>query len=155
MKPTKHQILFAEDWLARVWISGVVISVTAGLLVRFLPLFKILGFSLHSVGLAVALVMGALVGYFGSLVLGSCFLPPIYRWREHVNGAPFHAGDLVEILSKPRRGKMARVRAAGDPFYGVLVTLVPSDPGSEEILLALHKVRKSTGDEPCANHRDS
>jgi hypothetical protein len=43
------------------------------------------------------------------LLVGVFVLGPIYRARATVNGAPFHQGDIVQIINGRHRGTVAHV----------------------------------------------
>ncbi len=148
MKRTKLQVFFAEDWLGKIWIGGIVTGATIGLLIHFLPTFAIIGVSFSSVGLGVAILLSSAIAYLGSLVLGSCLLPPIYRMRERINGAPFEEGDYVEIMKKPHRGKTARIAAAGDSQYGAFLILADDVADSKPINIPWRAIRTVFKAEP-------
>ena len=142
MKRTTFQVIFAEDWLAKIWIGGIVTSVVLALGIFFLPTFAVLGVSIDSAGLILGILLIGVAAYCVSFPLGSCILPPIYRWREHLNGAPFEDGDEVEVLKRPNRGRRTQVVAAGTPQYGMSVSFPEDD--SDPLNLAWHSVRKLT-----------
>ena len=144
MKPTRLQVIFAEDWLARIWVGGIVLSATIAMAAFFTPTFAVLGVSIASAGLILVILLTAAIAYFVSLVLGSCLLPPLYRARERVNGAPFETGDTVEVLRKPHRGKTALVVSPGHPQYGIFVSLSGDLKDPKPLNLAWHSVRKLT-----------
>jgi hypothetical protein len=136
MKPTVFQVLFAEDVLAKAWTGGFVVAAMTGLTIQSLPAFAVLGLSFHAVLLAAAILLGGVAAYFASLILGSCVLPPVYRMGERRNGAPFEAGDLVEVLKKPHRGRVARIVSAGNPQYGATVLFTEGGEHGEPLNLA-------------------
>ncbi len=142
MKPGRLQTLFAEDWLAKLWIGGIVAGVTIGFILQLLSTFAILGISLSSLVLGVAILLLSVIAYLASLVLGSCLLPPIYRMRERINGAPFQAGDLVEIMRKPYRGLKGEIIGAGEPRYGAFIRLENVPDGSKPLNIPWHAIRK-------------
>jgi len=144
MKHTALQVIFAEDWLPKVWIGGFVVTSMAALIIYFHPTFAVLGLSIFSVVLGIAILLGGLIAYLVSLVLGSCILPHVYRIRERLNGAPFEPGDVVEILKKPHRGRMAQIVAAGNPQYGASVRITDSGSDSEPLNIGWHSIRRLT-----------
>lgn len=141
MKPSILQRAVAGDWIAKSWIGGVVGGVVLGLVLSSLPLYAVLGFSFSSAGLTLAIVAFGFIAYFGSLILGSCLLPPLYRHVEKRNGAPFQKGDRVEILRKPNLGKTGVITQVGDPTFGTFLKLEDEPEEAEAINLPWYSVR--------------
>jgi hypothetical protein len=144
MKSTAFQVIFAEDWLAKVWIGGFVVAAIAALITYLFPAFSVLGFSVSSVALVFAILFGGLIAYFVSLILGSCILPPVCRIRERLNGAPFETGDVVVILKKPHRGRMAWIDSSRNTQYGASVRFIDSGVDAESLNIAWHSIRRLT-----------
>ena len=142
MKTTALQIFFAEDWLAKTWISAFVLTAVTVMTAKLLPTFAILGISFSSVLLGLSILVGGAVAYLVSLIAGSCILPPFYRIRERLNGAPYKTGDIVEILKKPHRGRLAQVDSPGDPQYGASVHFIDAGPDSESTWFAWTSIRR-------------
>lgn len=95
---------FADGWFTRLWIFLFTLSAVILALTAFNPLSAALD-SAWMIALAVFLaVVSGLLGYLLSLVIGSMFLPSVFRWRERLNGTPFVKGDRVEILRSGHRG---------------------------------------------------
>jgi hypothetical protein len=69
-------------------------------------------------------------------------LPPFYRLRERLNGAPFKKGDTVEILKRPYRGRIARVDSPGDSQYGASVHFIDADSDSKSAWFGWHSMRR-------------
>jgi len=142
MKATPFQVVFAENWMAKVWKVGFVAATISASIIHFIPTFGVLGFSISSFVLVFVILVGGLIAYFASLIFGSCILPPVYRWRERINGAPFETGDVVEILKKPHRGRTARMVSPGNPQYGACVRLSDSGDGSATLNVEWHAIRR-------------
>lgn len=144
MKPSRLQIVFAEDWLAKIWISGIVIATMTILVVKLAPSFALLGFSFSSMWLGLSILLVGIIAYLASLILGSCILPPIYRSRERINGAPFNEGDMVEVMKQPYRGRIAEVISAGDSQYGAFVRFSEAPKDSKPLIISWHSIRKTS-----------
>ena len=121
MKPSAMQLFFAEDWPARIWITAWISAATIGL-VKTVPFnaeaFRSLSFVATFVFLFLVV---ALIAYLVSIILGCIVLPPIFRWRERLNGAPYKVGETVEILCRPHRGTLGEITTVGDDRYGLWV----------------------------------
>ena len=142
MKTTALQIFFAEDWLGKAWIASFVLSAVTVMIVHLLPTFAILGISFSSVLLGFSILVGGAIAYLVSLIAGSCILPPFYRLRERLNGAPFMRGDTVEVLKKPHRGRIAQVDSPGDPQYGASMHFIDAGSDSKTVRFAWHSIRR-------------
>jgi len=140
-------MIFAEDWLAKLWCGGVVAATMAYLVVWLFPTFEILGFSLSSALLVFSILIAGVAAYFASLILGCCVLPPIFRIRERINGAPFEAGDIVKVLKKPYRGKIGHIEVGGDPQYGAFLRLEGSENGIEPLNFPWHSIQRLSKNE--------
>jgi hypothetical protein len=123
MKPSAIQIFFADEWLTRIWISMFVFFSLIYLYQRISPsLDNFLSISfVFTFTVAVICVTG--ISYLASLVIGCMILPPIFQYREKLNGAPFKKGDCVIILKRSRRGQTARIDSPGDRIYGAYLHL--------------------------------
>lgn len=107
MKPTLFQRLFTDNRpvLFLMGIGAAALVVWTGSI-----LFPTLTVSLWSVGQFVILVaMAACLGVMLAAFPGGMLLGFVLRWVECKNGAPFHKGDEVIILSKRFPGRVARV----------------------------------------------
>jgi hypothetical protein len=135
MKTTALQIFFAEDYLGKAWIATFVVSAVTAMT-------GILGISFSSVLLGFSIFVAGAVAYLVSLIAGSCVLPPFYRLRERLNGAPFKKGDTVEILKRPYRGRIARVDSPGDSQYGASVHFIDADSDSKSAWFGWHSMRR-------------
>jgi hypothetical protein len=142
MKTTALQIFFAEDYLSKAWIATFVLSAVTVMTAYLFPTFAILGISFSSVLLGFSIIVGGAVAYLVSLIAGSCVLPPFYRLRERLNGAPFKKGETVEILKKPYRGRIALVDSPGDSQYGASVHFIDADSNSESAWFGWHSMRR-------------
>lgn len=142
MKTTALQIFFADDWLGKTWIAAFVVSAVSVMIAKLLPTFAILGISFSSVLLGLSVIVGAAVAYLVSLIAGSCILPPFYRIRERLNGAPYKKGDIVEVLKKPHRGRIAQVDSPCDPQYGASVHFIDAASDSESTWFAWYSIRR-------------
>ncbi|HKS23326.1 MAG TPA: hypothetical protein VJZ76_11040 [Thermoanaerobaculia bacterium] len=96
MQPTRLHYFFAQDWPFTIWIAAFTIAFSAGAIRLFGPAV---------IGVAAVTLIGLLVGFLTSLVV----LPPLYRYRARINGAPFRKGDTVRILRGRHRGTVAEV----------------------------------------------
>ena len=61
---------------------------------------------------------------------------------ERLNGAPYKKGDIVEVLNKPHRGRIAKVDSPGDPQYGAFVHFIDAASDSESTWFAWHSIRR-------------
>jgi len=109
MRASRLHYFYAENWPLKLWFVA-------------LPLLFV-GISVHEGSISHAVledwrsllwltgyvVVWLLLGLFSALLLGWFVLGPHLFSRGIKNGAPFRSGDLVEILSKPYRGRVARV----------------------------------------------
>ncbi len=154
IKTSAFQIIFAEDWLAKLWCGGSVLATMAYLVVRLFPTFEMLGLSLSSAQLVFSILIAGVAAYFASLILGCYFLPPIYRIRERINGAPFQAGDIVKVLKKPHRGRIGRIVDGSNPQYGAFLLLEDSVNESEPLNIPWYSIQalsKNTKSEQAAH----
>ena len=124
------QIFFAENWLEKIWFTAFVgVSVVLHGLMYF-PAFAI-DHSIVSYGLfVIVLILIGGIAYLVSLIVGCMILPPVFRWRENVNGSPFHIGDQVEILKGSRRGEVVEVYDVWSPRFEARLSL--GDKASED-----------------------
>ncbi|MDX1945727.1 MAG: hypothetical protein SFU86_10050 [Pirellulaceae bacterium] len=107
MQPTLFQRLFTDNrplWflmavgaaVSVVWVESILVpTVTVS---RWSLFWSIVLFP-------VAACLGAVLGAFP----GGMFLGIVLRWIEWRNGAPFHEGDEVVILSKRYPGRVTRI----------------------------------------------
>ncbi len=121
MKPTLSQRLFTDNrpliflmavgagvslvWTGSILLPTVVIS-------RWNLLWCIVLFP-------IATCLGAVLGAFP----GGMFLGIVLQWVERRNGAPFHEGDEVVILSKRYPGRVTRIHAVWNERHQVRVEL--------------------------------
>ncbi len=113
MKPTRMQYIIAEGWLDRVW-NAVIPSLCALGAVRMLePTLALLGNWNYFSRFSVIIVTVLMIGYLLALMSGWLIFGPIKYARSRENGAPFHEGDVVQILMGPYRDRVV-------PVYKVL-----------------------------------
>lgn len=107
MQPTAFQRLFTDDKpLYFIMASGAVAMLAfAGSVLVSTVTASIWSIIQFIVLMSVAACLGAMLGTFPGEILLGIFL----RWIEHRNGAPFHEGDEVIILSKRFPGRITRV----------------------------------------------
>jgi len=122
-KPTLWQRFFADGWLFKLWGSSVTIGVVFVVFISLgLPWIALSNFL--TLGLTIFLLLVVvLIGWLIALISGSLVLPPFYRWRERLNGAPFREGEVVVILEKPFCGRVTTVRKVWGERYQVRLDL--------------------------------
>lgn len=109
MNPTPLQRVFASKWLIRIWFSAtsmatmVVCLATAGFRFGHVTDWRQVGwyFLIGIISAALGLMLGVFPGVF--------LLGPLFHARGLSNGAPFHEGDTVQIITGPHRGTVTRV----------------------------------------------
>src|SRR4051812_41781312 len=102
MPPTRAQYFFASPWLLRIWMIAlpfIVTLISAVELVRLNPAFPIDGF--NSILFWFLLPVIFFLSFFSALLLGFPIIGSFLLARAEINGAPFHEGDIVEILTGP------------------------------------------------------
>lgn len=139
MRALWFQKAFARDWLAKIWLGSIVIITFTILLFSLLPRIQDQLLSFNTMIIVLAILAVTVISYLVGLVAGSCIFPPVYRFVEKMNGAPFHKGDRVEILTKKNADNIAQVIEAGDCRYGASVIL---ENDSELIRLSWHQIRR-------------
>jgi hypothetical protein len=102
-QPSRLQHFFASEWLARVWLSTMLVP--SVILYRHLvsPGDDIVGRLWCGFG-------SFLIVFIFYVFLGGEFLRFLYYLLERKNGGPFQPGDTVQILHGPHKGRIARVR---------------------------------------------
>lgn len=96
MKPSKTQVLFAQNWLWHLLFWGC--SLCVGLIVA-MPTY------IAQKKFILAIMSGAFTG-----VLISYFITrSLYYIITWMNGSPFHKGDTVQILVGEHKGQIASV----------------------------------------------
>jgi hypothetical protein len=105
--PTPFQRLFTDD---RPIFFLMAVGAVAMVIWTIPVLAPTLTISVWSIGKFVVLTLvaeclGAMLGFFP----GGLFLGVFLRWIEYRNGAPFHEGDEVVILSKRFPGRITRI----------------------------------------------
>ena len=109
MKPTRAQYFFARNWPARILVV-IVPLLFAYLMARGLgPVPRLAGLGPEARSYLLLLGIALLLGLCVVALLAPFVLGPIYHYRAELNGAPFQAGDRVEILVGANRGQVARV----------------------------------------------
>jgi hypothetical protein len=102
VEPKRLHYFFAQDWPLTIWLAAFTVAFAAGAIRLVGPPW---GCASCFVVVAVTTVIGLLVGLLSSMIV----LPPLYRHRARVNGAPFRKGDAVRILCGRHRGTVAEV----------------------------------------------
>jgi hypothetical protein len=96
IKPSKIQVLFAQNWLWHLLFWGCALCV--GLTVA-MPTY------ITQKTFIRAIMSGAITG-----VLISCFITRgLYYIITRINGSPFHKGDTVQILIGEYKGQVVNV----------------------------------------------
>ncbi len=110
MKPSKRQLFFAQGWpwLLMFWGPSIALALLGGWLAPA-----------GSMGAVLGPGIGASVGVVGMLLV----LRPLQLRLARVNGAPFHNGDLVQVLAGRYRGRVGRVYAEWETRGQVRVDL--------------------------------
>lgn len=90
------------------------------------------------------ILMGAL-GFFLSLPVAFVFLAPIYHLRAKFNGAPFHIGDRVQILSGPYQGRVVEVYDVWNERNQVRVDLDPQAKADVKDVFSTTQVCRADG----------
>ncbi len=125
MQPTRSQLLFTDDRPIYFLIAAgaTVACVWTGSIL--LPTLTVSACNLYTAVLLmnVSACLGAMLGVFpGGLLLGV-----LLRRIEARNGAPFHVGDEVVILSKRFPGRITRVYQVWSERHQVRVELGDAD----------------------------
>lgn len=136
------QKLIANNWLAKIWIGAFLIAALAIQIVQHTPSFRAFGFSWTSALLVIAMITMEVIVYLVSFIIGCMVLPPIYRWCERLNGAPFQEGNTIEILSKLHPGKTAIVTKSSAMDRMLAAKLIDSTANTEDLILPWNTVRK-------------
>ena len=121
MTPTRLQRFFADDWPGLIWMWTWTISIAVLFALGILPGFRFdLKGTLYFVFLMVAAIL--LAAITGGILFG-ILIVPFYRLQAWRNGAPFHVGDDVMILSKRYRGHLTRIYEVWEGRHQVRVEL--------------------------------
>jgi len=111
-RPSVIQLFFAHQWPMKLWfgawtlgVAVLAIAATEPTRATFLDWRSLLLFG-------VVTMISPVLGFFLGVVAGSVIIPPVYALRERLNGGPFKAGDRVQILADPHRGKITTVVSA-------------------------------------------
>jgi hypothetical protein len=109
MKPTFMQMFFAGNWPLKIW--GTVVGV--------LSIFEACracdpGFSSFrdwqfDILFGSVIVVAPVFGIYTTLFFVWLILGPIYMCRGRMNGAPYKAGDYVQVLIGKNRGRVFKV----------------------------------------------
>lgn len=96
----------ADDWPFKLYFAGAFVFWLAMGRAYFPPTFASVGaFAIYAAG-AIASLFAILLG---ALIFSMLLVTPIYWFRAARNGAPFHPGDEVRILTGRERGRVVRV----------------------------------------------
>ena len=109
MKPTRMQYIIAEGWLERVFHTVIPLLCALSVIRILKPTLELLSNWSYLSRFTVIVLTVLMIGYLSALVIGWFILGPIHYIRGLGNGAPFHKGDLVQILVAPHRDRLARV----------------------------------------------
>ena len=126
-----------RGWIFAFVITGMAIA-TRTLWWTFEALDSVLDWAI----VATVIMLGGIIAFYLASIVGSIILPPIFRNREKVNGAPFVVGEELEILSKPRRGERAIVTEVWSDRYAVRLRLSGPDDDPIEGVLDFSAVRR-------------
>ena len=121
MHPTRFQRLFTDNRPIFFLMALGALALSARVCWILVPTLTPSPWSIGEfvIMLVVAACLGALIGAFPcGYILG-----PILKWIEHRNGAPFHEGDEVVILSKRFPGRVTRIYAVWAERHEVRVEL--------------------------------
>lgn len=109
MKPNRLHYFYAYKgpvWICIIVVPMLFVALMAGALGS--PTSLTPG-EAHPKGYLLLLGLAWLLGWASCALVGPFVLGPIYFHRAQLNGAPFQAGDPVEILVGPNRGRVVRV----------------------------------------------
>lgn len=118
MRITAVQKFLAAAWPKQTLLAGcfigiflLVVSLTVAALLPTLQAFRLWQSSLL-LGFCVLLAvpLGLLLGLLGMFLVFVIIVMPLEELGGRLNGAPFHDGDVVRILSGVHHGKSAVVR---------------------------------------------
>jgi hypothetical protein len=121
MTPTFFQRLFTDNkpFYFLIAVGAAAMLLWTGWILRpmlFLSVWNVVEFGFVVI---VAACLGAVLGAFP----GALLLLPLLHWIEFRNGAPFHEGDEVLILSKHYRGRITRIYTVWGERHQVRVEL--------------------------------
>lgn len=148
MKPTRIHYFYAQNWPARIlfWMFPMLCAVLMAIALGAPPNLHDFGADARSYLLLIGLAW--LIGYFVAPLLGWFILGPIYHHRAELNGAPFQAGDMVELLVGRERGQVVRVAEVWDWRGDLRVDLAAVPGRSASAIFAFTQVMKASDAEP-------
>src|SRR5262245_51759928 len=100
---------FADGWPERLWFWIVPLAVPVAVWWVVSPLPWIISHWLNALAFAGVLLLAWAVGVLAAIIPGWLVLGPLYFSQARDNGAPYRVGDHVRVLSRRRRGLVARV----------------------------------------------
>ena len=111
-RPSAIQLFFARQYPMKLWLGASTLGMTVLAIAATEPTRATFLDSRRMLLFGVVTMMSPVLGFFLGVVAGSVILPPIYALMERLNGGPFKAGDLVQILAGPHRGTITTVASA-------------------------------------------
>jgi hypothetical protein len=93
----------------KLWLGGWTLGVAAAAITATDPSVATFSDWRSLLSFAVVVIVSSVLGFLVGVVAASMMLPPIYEFRERLNGGPFKVGDSVQILVGPHRGKISTV----------------------------------------------
>ena len=112
------------------------------------PAPQIAGFGAEAKSYLLLLGLALLLGLCVVALTGPFILGPIYHHRAELNGAPFQAGDRVEILVGVNRGRVARVAEVWEWRGDLRVDWGSSEARARRTIFALTQIIKVRDDSP-------
>jgi uncharacterized protein (DUF58 family) len=109
VKPTRMQAFFAGNGPVKIWFTILPLWIAWAELSRLDLSVELLKNFSTGAAAAGAVLAAWVLGFFTAFLLAWFFLGPVYRHRGRVNGAPYKAGDEVQVLVDPHRGRIAVV----------------------------------------------
>jgi hypothetical protein len=150
VRPTQLQRVFASKWLIKIWLSATsVITVVFCLAASGFRVGHLTDWPLGCWYVFIGIVAGAF-GFMLGVFPGVLLLGPLFHARGLSNGAPFHKGDTVHIITGPHRGTIAQVYSGwqGD---SVRVELGAAAQKSYEDVFLPTELLRVTNTEPSAS----
>src|SRR5688572_9012020 len=103
------QRVFASKWLVWSWcLAGALICPALALAAAEVG-WEVFNDWRTAVWTVLISVSAAALGFMLAILAGWIFLAPIFHARAKANGAPFKEGDIVQVITGPHRGTVARV----------------------------------------------
>jgi hypothetical protein len=113
LKPTRWQRLIASNVLPKCWIYLLVPVATLAVSLTSIGSLSFASNDLWATGLVLLVtVLSLLVGFWIGIITVWFVFGPILYHQGFLNGGPFQAGDVVQVISGPHRDQIGRIDSA-------------------------------------------